>query len=74
MIYLLIPYYGEVRIFTSFGMVEQVALQEARLREDPDWCSIFGYELGQDELDPIWLWTVGPGLRLQRSSPSPSES
>lgn len=75
MIYLLIPYDGEVRVFTSFGVMEQVVLQEARSREDHDWCSVFGYELGQDELVPVWLWTVvGPGLRLHRTSPSPSES
>jgi hypothetical protein len=74
MIYTLVPHEntGGIRVFGSFGMAEQIAIQHARSRREwglsPDWCYIVGYETGTDEYAPIWIWYVGAEGTLVRES------
>ena len=79
-LYVLIPHTARVpeqhRLFTSYSAVEQAALIAARGFEqagmDPDWCSILAYD-GQDELYPIFVYTLVGSVHLRREPyPSPS--
>jgi hypothetical protein len=80
MLYVLIPHsapsWESFRLFTTYAAVEQAALRAAQGFErtgfDPDWCSIIAYE-GQDELDPIFLYTLVGSTHLHRERyPTPS--
>jgi hypothetical protein len=80
MLFVLIPHnarsYEDFRIFTSFASAEQQIFLAAhgykRLGEDPDWCSLIGYE-GTDEVHPVFLYTLVGGTHLHREPyPSPS--
>lgn len=82
MIYLLVPTgnaeWDDMRLFTSFSAVEQVALQEAQIRKQQRildaWCFVIAYD-GVDELYPLWGYHIIDGM-LQRFAitQSPSES
>jgi hypothetical protein len=80
MLYILIPHKAlsqdEVRMFTSFGVAEQVIFTAARAYaaagQDPDWCSLTAYT-GVDELYPVFFYTIVGVDRLEREAiPSPS--
>jgi hypothetical protein len=64
MIYLLSPRDGScaLRIFSNYGLMEQVARSRGG-----DWCIVYGYELGIDEYNLVWIWHQGPGGYLIRS-------
>jgi hypothetical protein len=72
MIYVLLPHDNAeaIRVFSNFGMMEQILLRQGDLRQqwhlDPDWCSVVGYELSGDEYAPIWVWHLGPAGGLIR--------
>lgn len=73
MIYMLIPYNTDlpIRMFTNFGLVEQVMRGGGE-----NWCIVFGYMIEMDECVPIWTWTIGKDGRIQRERATrlPSES
>lgn len=80
MIYVLIPHSASVmedhRLFTSYAIVEHVAINIARSIEkeghNPDWCIVIGYE-GTDELYPTFLYTLVGSSHLRREKyPTPS--
>ncbi len=80
MLYVLIPHTAQTweafRMFVSYAAAEQAALLAARGFEraglDPDWCSIVAFE-GQDELYPVFLYTLVGSTRLHRERvPTPS--
>jgi hypothetical protein len=72
MLYLLVPTgnpeWDDMRMFTSFSAVEQVALQEAKIRNQQRimdaWCFVIAYD-GVDELRPMWGYYLIEG-QLQR--------
>lgn len=74
MIYILIPYEGVdgLRVFTNFGLMEQMILRQGGLRRqwklDPDWCTVYGYDstVSTDEYAPIWKWYLGDAGNLIR--------
>ena len=74
MIYILIPHDGVdgMRVFHTFGVVEQIVLRQGGLRKqwklDPDWCTVYGYGDGvnADEDIPIWKWYLGEAGQLIR--------
>jgi hypothetical protein len=72
MLYLLVPTgnpeWEDMRMFTSFSAVEQVALREAKTRNQQRimdaWCFVIAYD-GVDELRPVWGYHIIDGY-LQR--------
>lgn len=72
MLYLLVPTgnpeWEDMRLFTSFSAVEQVAVTEATRRKQQRildaWCFVVAYE-GTDELRPVWGYYLIDG-QLQR--------
>ena len=74
MLYVLVPHSAQAwtraRIFLSYALVEQIALQTAdvHVREgrQEDWCTITAYE-GTDEALPRFVYWV-EGRRLRREA------
>lgn len=72
MLYLLVPTgnpeWDDMRIFTSFAAVEQVAVAEAKRRKQERildaWCFVVAYD-GVDEVRPVWGYYLIDGY-LQR--------
>ncbi len=72
MIYLLVPTgnpeWDDMRIFTSFSLVEQVVatgIDERKKRGQSErWCFVIAYD-GTDELRPLWGYMIYEGY-LQR--------
>ncbi len=72
MIYLLVPTghpdWDDMRIFTSFSMVEQVVAKGIEDRrkagQSERWCFVIAYN-GTDELHPLWGYMIYDGY-LQR--------
>ena len=64
MIYLLLPHNtdGAIRMFGNYGLMEQVVRSQAK-----DWCVVYGYEMGIDEYEVVWVWRLGPNGILIRS-------
>ena len=80
MLYLLVPTgnpeWEDMRMFTSFAAVEQVALTEAKRRNQQriydEWCFVIAYD-GVDELVPLWGYHIIDGY-LQRFAITQSPS
>ncbi len=79
-IYVVIPYaqytWADMMVFTTFSAAEQSILRTARALDDNDqdfhWCSMIAYD-GQDELYPVFLYTIANLARLHREPyPTPS--
>jgi hypothetical protein len=72
MIYILLPNDGKdgMRVFTNFGLMEQVIRHQGITRQqwkmDPDWCTVLGYDESVDECVLIWKWFLGPTGNLIR--------
>lgn len=72
-VYIVVPRYehtwDEVNVYSSFSAVEQFVLQVASLLardgRDPNWCKILAYE-GQDDLHPMFVYTIVASDRLHR--------
>jgi hypothetical protein len=72
MLYLLVPTgnpeWEDMRMFTSFSAVEQVAVEESKRRKQERikdaWCFVIAYD-GTDELRPMWGYYLIDGY-LQR--------
>ena len=82
MLYLLVPTgnpeWEDMRMFTSFSTVEQVAVTEAKRRKQERildaWCFVIAYD-GVDELVPMWGYYLIEGqLHRYAITQSPSGS
>ncbi len=80
MLYLLVPTgnpeWSDMRMFTSFAAVEQIAVTEAKIRKqqriNDAWCFVIAYD-GVDELVPMWGYYLIEG-QLQRHAITQSPS
>ncbi len=79
-IYIVLPFpehtWADIMVFTTYSAAEQAILRTARALDDNDqeyhWCSMVAYD-GQDELYPVFLYTISTLDRLHREPyPTPS--
>ncbi len=79
-IYVVVPYeqhtWADMMVFATYSAAEQCMLRTAQVLDDNDrdfhWCSMIAYD-GQDELYPVFLYTLATLDRLHREPfPTPS--
>lgn len=75
MIYLLLPFDGEaktesIRLFGTYAMLETIMRRGAQSRrilgQSAQWCLAIGYEAGDEEARPVFVFTVNEYGDIER--------